>query len=128
MIRILLPLSFVLLAACAGASSPSPAPVEPPTPPHDASGSGSGLLAHQSLNLACERDSDCAVKNIGNCCGTYLACVNADSPTDPAAVARECADKDLAGICGFPDISACACVHGRCEIADTGGSPAEELE
>lgn len=126
MIRILLPLLLALLTACAGASS-LPA-VEPAGSGGEPPASGSGLFAHQSLNLACERDSDCAVKDIGNCCGSYLACVNADSPTDPAAVTRECADKELAGICGYPDISACACVQGQCRIADTGHLRTEELQ
>lgn len=125
MIRILLPLLLVALSACATGAPPS-------TPGHSGHDEGaqptSGLQAHSALDLRCERDSDCAVKDIGNCCGRYLACVNVDSPTDPAAVARECADKDLGGICGWPDISACACVDGRCQIAETGNIRNEEVQ
>jgi hypothetical protein len=55
------------------------------------------------------------VKDVGNCCGYYPACVNVASPTFPEQVKAACAESDMAGICGFPSISACQCVEGRCE-------------
>ena len=125
MTRLLIPLLLVLLSACAAGAAPSPME---PAGDRDAAQSISGLDAHRGLDLSCQRDSDCAVKDIGNCCGRYLACVNVDSPVDLPAVARECADKDLAGICGWPDISACACVAGQCRIAGTGNTRNEEVQ
>jgi hypothetical protein len=86
----------------------------------------SGLRAHEQLRFDCVEDSDCAVKNVGNCCGHYPTCVHVDSPTDPAAVAAECAQRDLAGICGYPVIETCICVANRCQ--DVAGRDAETLK
>ena len=55
------------------------------------------------------------VKNVGNCCGYYPACVNVNSPTDPKGVQAECAKKGMMSVCGFPDISSCSCKQGQCE-------------
>lgn len=68
-----------------------------------------------ALDYSCRADADCAVKNVGNCCGMMPACVNKDSPTDPAAVQAECASKGLSSVCGFREISACSCVDNRCQ-------------
>ena len=68
-------------------------------------------------NRSCKTDSDCVVKDVGNCCGYYPACVNVDSPTFPEQVKAACAESGTAGICGFPSISGCQCVEGRCESA-----------
>lgn len=67
------------------------------------------------LDYSCRVDADCAVKNVGNCCGAMPACVNRDSPTDPAGVQAECARSGLSSVCGFADIAACSCVASRCE-------------
>lgn len=67
--------------------------------------------------LTCRVDADCVVKNVGNCCGYYPACVHRDSPVFPDRVKAECAKKGMSSICGFPDIVACSCVAGRCEAA-----------
>lgn len=70
----------------------------------------------------CKTSTDCAVKNVGNCCGAMPACVNKDSPTDPAAVQAQCNAKGMMGICGFKEISACQCDNGQCvEAAATQG-------
>ena len=67
------------------------------------------------LDFACKTDSDCAVKNVGNCCGAKPACVNANSPTDPAGVKAECARKGMMSVCGFKPIDGCQCVQGQCK-------------
>lgn len=66
------------------------------------------------VDFSCTRDADCAIKDIGNCCGYYPACVNVNSPTDPAAVMAQCARSGMASVCGFPAITACQCVAGKC--------------
>lgn len=66
------------------------------------------------VDYGCRVDADCAVKDVGNCCGRYPACVNRDSPTFPEQVAAECARTGMSGICGYPEISACRCVEQRC--------------
>src|SRR5688500_17951353 len=49
----------------------------------------------------CKVDSDCVVKDVGNCCGYYPACLNKASPTDPAGVKAQCAKDGMASVCGF---------------------------
>ncbi|WP_425563110.1 hypothetical protein [Luteimonas vadosa] len=68
-----------------------------------------------AIDYSCRTDSDCTVKNVGNCCGMMPACVNKGSPTDPAAVQAECNKQGVASVCGFREISACSCVSNRCQ-------------
>lgn len=73
------------------------------------------------IDTSCKSDKDCTVKNVGNCCGEYPACVNVNSPTDPAGVQAQCAKQGMASICGFPVISGCVCNAGKCESSGDGG-------
>jgi hypothetical protein len=75
------------------------------------------------IDTTCRTDADCAVKDVGNCCGYYPACVNKDSPTDPEGVRAQCAKSGMASVCGFREISACSCNAGKCESADGGAQP-----
>lgn len=72
-------------------------------------------------NRSCKTDSDCVVKDVGNCCGAYPMCVNKDAKTDPAAVRAQCAKDGMASVCGFQEVSGCQCVKGQCENL-TGGA------
>jgi hypothetical protein len=72
------------------------------------------LPAPPEPDRSCRTDADCAVKNVGNCCGEYPACVNKDSPVDPAAVRAQCARQGTMSACGFREISGCSCVQGSC--------------
>jgi hypothetical protein len=75
--------------------------------------------ALQSPSRACKTDADCAVKDVGNCCGAFPMCVNKDAKTDPAAVQAQCAKDGMASVCGFKEVSGCQCVQGTCQdIAD----------
>ena len=69
------------------------------------------------VDTSCRTDADCTVKNVGNCCGHYPACVNVTSPTDPKGVQARCAKSGMAAVCGFPEISGCSCVKGTCQAA-----------
>lgn len=86
----------------------------------DASTAKDGTGAIGEVDYSCRIDADCAVKNVGNCCGYYPACVNVDSPTFPDQVKAACAASGTSSICGFPAISGCECVQGRCEAVRTG--------
>ena len=66
------------------------------------------------VDTTCGADADCAIKNVGNCCGAYPACVNRASPTFPDRVQAECTNIGVAGICGYPVIEGCVCTEGRC--------------
>ena len=105
-------------AAPAQAEAPAPAATTPnlrklkvrtggPLPPQV-------LPEPVKLDYHCTSAADCAVKDIGNCCGTYPACVNKDSPTNPAAVQAQCAKQGRMSACGFQPIDACSCTQGRC--------------
>ncbi len=102
----------LLLAGCAPAASPggplqTPAPASasvPPSPP-------------SQPDLSCSVAGDCAVKNVGNCCGYFPACVNKDSPVDADAVRAECARTGTSSVCGFREIQACECASGQCRAA-----------
>ncbi|WDS37469.1 hypothetical protein [Pseudoxanthomonas sp.] len=136
-------LAVVLLAGCA-APATTPATQTPPSdtvaPAPDANPApapATGAPAEQPVTAApsptpvtpakvdtsCKRDADCAVKNVGSCCGELPACVNADSPTDPAAVQAQCQASGRMGICGFRQISTCQCQAGTCMPADDGANP-----
>ena len=110
---------FALLAACTapatnGAAAPSqpqaeaPPEMSRPLPPDR-------VREAPVIDSRCKVDADCAVKNVGNCCGEMPACVDKDSPTDPAAVQSQCAKDGRMGVCGFRQISSCSCNAGRCE-------------
>ncbi len=90
-------------------SPPDSAKVEVPVPQPPAGG------ALQALDRSCTVDADCAVKNVGNCCGMLPACVNVGAEPDPARVQADCAASGLSSICGFQELAGCQCVESRCE-------------
>ena len=127
----------MLVIACAPASAPSGVdPAAPPSStaaatanvplPAPARGSDTAalpqaarkppaeLLVKDGVDYSCSVPADCAIKDVGNCCGYYPACVNADSPTFPEKVKAACASSGMAGVCGFPSIQSCECLEGRC--------------
>ena len=105
---------LLTLAACA---APAPTPESDPSPATPPMGMKSGAVV---LDKSCKSDADCAVKDVGNCCGYYPVCVNKDSPTDPAGVQAQCRAKGMVGVCGFPSIASCQCRNGQCESAGNG--------
>ena len=112
MSRITLLLAAVLLAACAAVTRSDDAPGA--TPP------GAVELDEESgaVDMACARDSDCVVKNVGNCCGYFPACVNRDSETFPERVKLQCEKEGRSSVCGFREITSCICVEGQCAAGD----------
>jgi hypothetical protein len=78
------------------------------------------------VDRSCRVDSDCVVKDVGNCCGYYPACVNKASRTDPAAVQAQCAKDGKASICGFPVIDGCRCVGGQCSDVPPSVEPSQD--
>ncbi|WP_243733053.1 hypothetical protein [Luteimonas yindakuii] len=120
--RLFAPLLALSLAACAAPTASSTdagpeTPVASPAPVSDDTAAGAGQVP--TLDTSCRVDSDCTVKDVGNCCGTFPACVNVDSPADPQAVMAECQRSGMASVCGFREIQACACVASRCEAVDS---------
>ncbi|MET0582020.1 MAG: hypothetical protein ABWZ08_08615 [Pseudoxanthomonas sp.] len=130
----LLLFSALMLVACAAPSAPEPAtgnlagstPPPPPVPPTKPAPPMSSPTPPRpdkdvvAVVTTCKTNADCAVKNVGNCCGAMPACVNKDSPTDPAAVQAQCAAKGMMSTCGFAEISSCQCDNGQCAPAGDG--------
>lgn len=101
---------LLLLCLCACANAAPPRLLGPP------------IKAGETVDYGCTRDADCVVKDVGNCCGRFDACVNRDSPTFPEQVKADCAKKGMAGTCGFPEIAGCVCIDSRCRAMDPGGT------
>lgn len=93
----------LLLVACAHAAPPRL--LGPP------------ITASDVVDYSCHVDADCAVKNVGSCCGAYPACVNSASPTFPEKVKEQCGKRNQMSTCNIPVVDACACVEGRCSDA-----------
>ena len=107
---------LLLLVGCtAPTTATSPPKSEFPTNPLDQPSKPRPIGADPSaVNRSCKTDADCAVKDVGNCCGYYPACVNVNAKPDPKAVQAQCAKTGMASVCGFPEISGCKCVKGQC--------------
>ncbi len=112
------------VAAPPSAPAPAPAPVASTPPPQAMETAGDRAPAFDPTNpdRSCRSDSDCAVKNVGNCCGYFPLCVNKDAKTDPAAVRAQCEKDGMSSICGFQEVKGCQCVQGRCENLADGAS------
>lgn len=99
--------------AVAGTGTPASTRQDPPRPsPAPGGPNASGTV---EIDRSCSSDAECTVKDVGNCCGYYPACVNVDSPTDPEGVKAQCAKSGMASVCGFPAITSCQCVAGECK-------------
>ena len=119
----------LLLAACSaaqpGGSVQAPPMSDPqPATPMPAQAARPAVSGVPDLDRSCRVDSDCAVKDVGSCCGYSPSCVNTAAQPDPKAVQAACADAGMAGVCGFREIEACACVSNTCEPAQSGGAVA----
>jgi hypothetical protein len=94
----------------------------PPTPTttnSDASTRGDAALGSDAgMNpYACRQASDCTIRNVGNCCGYYPRCVNANAILTPP----DCSG-GMAGVCGFPTITSCECRDELCVAQQNGNS------
>ena len=119
---------LMLLAGCASpdanSGNISPEAASPPamasssTAPvvveKEAGNNGAPVVAEGIVDRSCKVDSDCAIKDVGNCCGQFPQCVNRESPTFPEQVKAQCAREGRMSVCGFPSISGCTCVQGQC--------------
>jgi len=66
------------------------------------------------VDYSCNLDTDCTIKDVGNCCGYYPECVNTNSPTDPKKVKECCLQNGQSSACGYPSITSCKCQNNRC--------------
>ena len=121
--RVLLIACLLMLVACVAPQNASDVRAAEPPPPMAAEEKVAAGKPGE-VNFSCKSDSDCKIKDIGNCCGAYPACVNKDSQTFPAEVKAQCVKDGMSGICGFPSISSCTCTNNKCE--GVAGSGSEE--
>ncbi len=106
-------------AAAVQPAAPAPAPARNKPAPRMSDPLPAQVVPQPvKLDYSCRADSDCAVKNVGSCCGTYTACVNKDSPADPAAVRAQCAKEGRVSNCATRNITQCGCQQGRCAPKD----------
>jgi len=135
MMKILPCLLVVLLAACAPApaalvSSDAPMvaasqsdPASAPAPAPSSTTPAPVAADPAAVSRACKVDADCAVKDVGSCCGRHPSCVNKDAATDPAAVRAQCQDEHRAGVCSIEAIGGCSCVAGQCHNINAAQMP-----
>lgn len=117
-LSLLLSLLFALTACTApAATAPVSAQSTPPAAVTEQTSPARPASMPVVVDSSCKVDADCTVKNVGNCCGYYPACVNVNSPTDPAGVQASCQAKGMMSVCGFPEIQGCSCVQGKCAAA-----------
>ncbi|PWF20184.1 hypothetical protein TP38_02365 [Xanthomonas citri pv. citri] len=112
---------MLVLLACLGSTGCVAAPPADTAAPPPATGSTSGPAAGKAVivtTTTCRTDADCTVKNVGNCCGAFPACVNVNSATDPKGVLAQCQAGGMMSVCGFREISACQCVAGQFAAKD----------
>ena len=101
--------------AAGPAAAPSVAPEAGRLPDLAALAGADAARSPPGPDRRCESDSDCAVKDVGSCCGYFPMCVNKDASTDPAGVRARCEREGLSSVCGFPQVRGCRCVEGLCE-------------
>ena len=127
-LNILLFATLLSLVATAGCSA-APATAEPRPPaaqttqaatPAAPPGSRAGSVGPAAPDATCRIDADCTVKNVGNCCGAFPACINVASTVDPAAVQAQCRASGRMSVCGFREITGCQCVQGQCTAKSSG--------
>lgn len=92
------------VAADAGVTTPG-------TSPQSDAGSSS------ASPYACKVTLDCTIKDVGNCCGYYPRCANANATFAPPVCTG-----GQAGVCGFPSIDSCECRQNTC-VSLQGGNP-----
>jgi hypothetical protein len=129
--RILLLSLFLLLSACAAPQNASEIKLTEPSLSTPAETSNTKPDLNKTVetkigvvDYSCKQDSDCAIKDVGSCCGASPACVNKDSKTFPEQVQAKCKADGMSSICGFPSISSCSCKNNKCE--GVSGPMAEE--
>mmetsp|Transcript_10831 Transcript_10831/g.32065 ORF Transcript_10831/g.32065 Transcript_10831/m.32065 type:complete len:163 (-) Transcript_10831:352-840(-) len=66
-------------------------------------------------DFSCNEHADCAVKNVGNCCGFFPECVSASFCPDLPGVESWCSSNGISSICGWSNIHACVCENKKCE-------------
>ena len=100
------PAATVPSAARAHVDAPAATPTAIATQP---------ILAHVDKARSCNTDADCAIKDVGSCCGYHPQCLNKNTPTFPEQVKERCAREGRVSACGMLAISGCQCRSGKCE-------------
>lgn len=75
-----------------------------------------GVDSSKDVRYNCVQDSDCVVKNKGNCCGYFPVCANQAAVFTPQDA---CPKPGGVSVCGFVVIQSCVCQQRKC-VAVTG--------
>jgi hypothetical protein len=88
----------------------------------DASASMDGAILNDNTGdsatpsaFACQSANDCAILNVGSCCGYFPRCARANA----IFTAPDCSD-GVVSSCGFPTIDSCTCELGQCVSLQAG--------
>lgn len=76
---------------------------------------GNNKLTSPQIDYSCTTDSDCVIKNEGNCCGEYPKCMNKKSKPNSIYVQKQCDKNKESSVCGFPSIDGCSCINNKCQ-------------
>lgn len=68
----------------------------------------------ESIDYSCNTNRECVVKDVRNCCGDYLKCVNRDFNPNRELVQEFCRISDSMPLCGFQTINSCECIDNVC--------------
>lgn len=75
---------------------------------------------YSTIDRSCEKDGDCIVKDVHNCCGYYPQCVSKKAVVDADKVRELCKQEKSMSLCWVDEPSGCACIDRKCQEADTG--------
>ena len=107
-------LALLAIAGCSMPASPSRDPTAVTVAAPGSAAEAPAPAEIPEVDIHCDENADCQVKDIGSCCGYYPRCVNKDSPTFADQVKAQCAREGRAGVCGFPSVAGCRCVERQC--------------
>jgi hypothetical protein len=114
--KMLLLIAILLLGACAGPQNVGMANAGEPAKKEASAADTKNINAKPGVvDYSCKTDNDCAIKDVGSCCGASPACVNKDSATYPEQVQAQCKNEGMSSICGFASISSCTCKDSKCQ-------------
>ena len=114
MLALAISLASLAIAGCSMPASPSRDPTAVTAPAPTAPTATPAPADIPEVDIHCDVDADCQVKDIGSCCGYYPRCVNKDSQTFADEVKAQCAKEGRSGVCGFPSVAGCRCVEHQC--------------
>ncbi|HEX5661416.1 MAG TPA: hypothetical protein VFX59_29705 [Polyangiales bacterium] len=80
----------------------------------DATADANPSAPDSATPFRCQTANDCAILNVGSCCGYFPRCANS------GAVFTQPDCSGVVSTCGFPAIDSCGCEQGQCVSLQAG--------